>query len=83
METLKVGSEKGRTVMVVCGGIIFLAGFACKKLTEIANIDLSGASTAFSRLTDGTVLLLAVVLSIVFVAVSMLISIRAMEKKEY
>lgn len=80
---LKFGSEKGRTVMVVGGGIIFLVGFACKKLTEIGNIDLSGVATAFSRLTDEMVLLLAVVLAIVFVAVSMLISIRVMEKKEY
>lgn len=75
---LKWGSEKGRTVLVLIWGIVFVVGFTMSKLSDsfsLENIQLPDASLA--AIAAG-----CVVLAVVVTAVSALISIRVMENKE-
>lgn len=80
---LKFGGEKGRTAMLVVVGIAFVVGFALVKLVEILHIDVNKILSSLPVMNMGTIVVAAFVASFVVLLVSVVISVRIMEKKEF
>lgn len=80
---LKFGGEKGRTAMLVVVGIAFVVGFALVKLVEILHIDVNKILSSLPVMNMGTIVVAAFVASFVVLLVSVVVSVRIMEKKEF
>ena len=76
---LKYGAEKSRIAIAVVGGGAWALGYFAMKLLP----DRIQVPAFFSELDDVTILIILLVLCLVTLAVSCLISLRIMEKKEY
>ena len=76
---LKWGAEKGRTVMLVLFGVVFAGAFLVMRFGN----GLLKVVQKVEQLSMPVVITGAVVLSLVITAVSVMISIRIMENKEF
>lgn len=80
---LKYGGEKGRLVMLIVYGGVFLAGYSLVKLAQGIGIDIKEKINALSALNIGLVELVLLVTAVVALGISCLISFAIMEKKEF
>lgn len=80
---LKFGGEKGRTAMLVVVGIVFVVGFALVKLVETLHINVNKILSSLPAMNMGTIVVAAFLASFVVLFVSVVISVRIMEKKEF
>ncbi len=81
---LKWGAEKGRITMLIIFGVVFVGGFLISKLS--AGMDTSGLKRFVSWLDTlpmAGVILVVLAVSVLITLVSVMISIRIMEKKEF
>ena len=85
--SLKFGTEKCRIVLVVIAGVVVLIAILGKKITEYlvknTNFDLAGLLLKLQGLSKGTVVITALIASILLLLLSMLISTKIMQKKEF
>ncbi len=80
---LKFGGEKGRTVMLASIGIIFVAVFALVKLNEVLHVDWNKIFCMLPTMSIELILSVAFAAAIVIMAVSVVVSAKIMEKKEF
>lgn len=80
---LKYGGEKGRILIFICIGALFVIAFTIKKLVDVWHINVSSVISRFSEMGVGVVCLLAFAVSLVILLISLRISIGIMEKKEF
>lgn len=80
---LKFGAEKGRTVMLASIGIVFIAGFALVKLNEALHIDWNRIFWALPTMSVELILAVAFAASLIVMGVSIMVSGKIMEKKEF
>lgn len=85
--TLKFGTEKCRVILVVIAGVVVLIALLGKKITEYlaknSQIDLEGILLKLESLSKGAIIISALIVSILLLLLSMLISTKIMQKKEY
>lgn len=74
---LKYGAEKSRLALAAVVGVVWVLGYFLMK-----NLPTMRMPAFLSRLGDGTILVLLLVLCLGALVVSFLISLRVMEKKE-
>lgn len=74
---LKYGAEKSRLALATVVGVVWVLGYFLMK-----NLPTMRMPAFLSRLGDGTILVLLLVLCLGALVVSFLISLRVMEKKE-
>lgn len=80
---LKFGSEKGRVIMICVAGAAFLLFAVAAEVFKRVHLDLDDIGGNLSLLSDGTIVVGAVVLGIVILLVSYRISVSILEKKEF
>lgn len=79
---LKFGTEKTRVVLLALIGIVFVVGFVLSKIPGAEGL-LDSIPAAIDAM-DTSILMISLVLGMVlFTAVSLLVSIKIVEKKEY
>lgn len=76
---LKWGAEKGRIVMLVMFGVVFVVAFLISRLGG----SIKKMAGWLESVSMPAVVLIAIVIGAVLLAASILISIRIMEKKEF
>lgn len=80
---LKYGAEKARIAIIVTVGILFLAGAALAKIIKALNFDTTFILVKLSELHVGVLIAALAVITALFVLLSMRISTKIMEKKEF
>lgn len=80
---LKYGGEKSRTVLLLFGGGVFMIGVFVLKLSDKLGLTIPAWVQKLGQLEAGQVFAGMFVLMLLFVAISMIISIRIMQKKEF
>ena len=80
---LKFGSEKGRVIMICVAGAAFLLFAVAAEVFKRVHLNLDDIGGNLSLLSDGTIVVGAVVLGIVILLVSYRISVSILEKKEF
>lgn len=79
---LKFGPEKTRIILMLMLGVIFILGFLLTKLPGTENIYESTA-TLFNSINPISLLILLVVILIIFGIISVFVSMKIMDSKEY
>lgn len=79
---LKFGPEKTRIVLLAVFGVVFLLAFAISSVQSAKNI-YESLILALETMTPFVIAIIAVIVAIVLSAVSLIISMRVVEKKEY
>lgn len=80
---IKYGSEKSRIVLVVVAGIAMVAGIALKKGAELLQLPVGSIMEKLNQVTDVQLLAGSFVLAIAATALSFVISLKIMNKKEF
>ncbi|MCQ2533148.1 MAG: ABC-2 transporter permease [Clostridia bacterium] len=80
---LKFGAEKSRIAMYIVFGSVVGLGILGKKIIETMNIDLTPILTKINSMPDALVAASIVLINVIIFVVSLFISIKIMEKKEY
>lgn len=80
---LKFGSEKGRVIMICVAGAAFLLFAVAAEVFKRVHLNLDDIGGNLPLLSDGTIVVGAVVLGIVILLVSYRISVSILEKKEF
>ena len=80
---IKFGSEKSRIVLVVVAGIAMVAGIALKKGTELLHLPVGSMMEKLNQVTDVQLLAGSFVLAIAATALSFVISLKIINKKEF
>ena len=80
---LKFGGEKGRIVMVVAFGLVFLIIVAGAKLAKSVHMNLDGILDKMPPIGEGTAVICVIAISAAIALLSCRISIGIMEKKEF
>lgn len=80
---LKYGAEKSKLVFFIFAGVIILAGFAGEKAVQFLNNSLPGLLNGFSFLNQISLIFISVSAAVIFIAVSVKISISIVNKKEF
>lgn len=80
---IKFGAEKGRTTVLILMGIVFVAFTFGLKLLSGMNVDFSNAFLWLRDIPAPVLIASATVLLLLVIALSLMISIRAMQKKEF
>ncbi len=80
---LKFGSEKSRIALIAIGGISALVGFALFKILSFLNVDVFSIFGSVQRLSIGVIIAAAFVFAFIMLLLSMKISIKIMNKKEF
>ena len=80
---IKYGSEKSRIVLVVVVGIAMVAGIALKKGAELLQLPVGSIMEKLNQVTDVQLLAGSFVLAIAATALSFVISLKIMNKKEF
>lgn len=75
---IKYGVEKGRIAMLILWGVVFACFFLASKLLRV-NISLE----TLDSFDPGMLLLLAFVITAILTLISMMISVRVMNRKEF
>ncbi len=80
---LKFGAEKSRYALAIVMGVVLAAGFVMEKVSGNVAVEVMDQVNRLQELSEMQVMAVILLLAAVVVAVSMLISIKIMEKKEY
>lgn len=80
---LKFGAEKSRIAMYIVFGSVVGLGILGKKIIETMNIDLTPILTKINSMPDALAAASIVLINVIVFVVSLFISIKIMEKKEY
>lgn len=80
---LKFGSEKGRFAMIGAFGVLFILGILLFKAAKILNIDIDALLQSLSTLHLGTIVIVSMMISLLYLVISQNFSIRIMKKKEF
>lgn len=80
---LKYGAEKARIAIIITFGILFLAGAAFVKIMKALNFNTTSILLKLSELHVGVLIGAFAVLATLFVLLSMRISTKIVEKKEF
>lgn len=80
---LKFGAEKSRIAMYIVFGSVVGLGILGKKIIETMNIDLTPILTKINSMPDALAATSIVLINVIVFVVSLFISIKIMEKKEY
>lgn len=80
---LKFGPEKSRIAMAVVGAAIFAIIYGMVWISKRMGKDIGVVLENFNNLSEGVIVVGAVVICLVILLISMLISVRVMEKREF
>lgn len=80
---LKFGGEKGRTVMLASIGIIFVAAIALVKLNESLHIDWDKIFAMLPTMSIELIMTVAFAMAFIIMVISVMVSGKIMEKKEF
>ncbi len=80
----KFGAEKGRIAMVGAFGVISIVGIAISKVSsEIFHISIADFINNLPTVSIGTIILIAIIISVVIFLISLKISVLIMNKKSF
>ena len=80
---LKFGSEKGRIVLMLIFGVVALAALLGGKALAALNLDTTALVARLDAIPDAAIYGVVIGIIVSFVAVSVLISVKVMENKEF
>ncbi|MCQ2540575.1 MAG: ABC-2 transporter permease, partial [Acetatifactor sp.] len=80
---LKFGSEKGRIVLMLIFGVAALAALLGGKALAALNLDTTALVARLDAIPDAAIYGVVIGIIVSFVAVSILISVKVMENKEF
>ena len=80
---IKFGSEKSRIVLVVVAGIAMVGGIALKKVAELLHLPVGSMMEKMNQVTAVQLLAGSFALAIAATALSFVISLKIMNKKEF
>lgn len=80
---IKFGAEKSRMVLIVLMGACFACAYGGRKLFDLLHINGEELLTKINSVNQGVVIIGMVLLVSVFVALSIFVSNRILEKKEF
>lgn len=80
---LKFGAEKSRIAMFIVFGSVVGVGILGKKIIEALNVDLTPILTKINSMPNALVAGSIVLINVIIFVVSLFISIKIMEKKEF
>ena len=80
---IKFGAEKGRTAVLILMGIVFVVFTFGSKMLSGLGVDLSKTIVRLQGIPTPVVIVAAAVLLLLLIALSLMIRIRAMQKKEF
>ena len=80
---LKFGGEKGRIALIGVIGLVFLIGAVIVKGAEMIGIDITNMVNTLPVISMGMLIMIILAAAIVIFLISLKISIRIMNKKEF
>ncbi len=80
---IKFGAEKGRIAMIAVGGSLFVLVYAVMRILARFEVDPAVFLSGFDMLSLASAIIAAVVLVLLCLTVSVWISMRIMQKKEF
>lgn len=80
---IKFGAEKSRIALIGIIGVFVLAAFGLEKLCEITGLDVTPLLYSLKNMNFATQAIAAIIALLVAMFISVNISIKLMEKKEY
>lgn len=80
---LKFGGEKGRIALIGVIGLVFLIGAVIVKGAEMIGIDITNMVNTLPVISMGMLIMIILAVAVVLFLISLKISIRIMNKKEF
>ena len=80
---LKFGGEKGRIALIGVIGLVFLIGAIIVKGAEMIGIDITNMINTLPVISMGMLIMIILAVAVVLFLISLKISIRIMNKKEF
>ena len=81
--SLKFGIEKSRIVMGSAMAAIFLLVYLAIKISKSGNTDAKRFMQALGNMSDGTVVLMLLIIAVAVIVISMIIAMKVIKKREF
>ena len=81
--SLKFGIEKSRIVMGSAMAAIFLMVYLAIKISKSRNTDVKRFMQALGNMSDGTVVLMLLMIAVAVIVISMIVAMKVIEKREF
>lgn len=81
--SLKFGIEKSRIVMGSAMAAIFLLVYLAIKISKSRNTDVKRFMQALGNMSDGTVVLMLLMIAVAVIVISMIVAMKVIEKREF
>lgn len=80
---MKYGSEKSRIVMIIIAGIVMIASLGIKKAGEILELPIASILEKLQGITDVQMLIAGIVFTAAATVLSLAVSVKIMNNKEF